>query len=108
VIAELLDNAIEHASEGDPRVRLAVRTSDSDALRVVVADRGEGIPEMERAVITEGDEHPLKHGSGLGLWIVKWLVTALGASIDIEDNDPRGTVVSIVFPAARWRIDAAD
>jgi signal transduction histidine kinase len=103
VLRELVDNAIEHAGTEAPQVTIAARADSSGPLRVVVADSGEGMPEMEREVITVGEERPLKHGSGLGLWIVKWLVTAIGGTLEIEDNDPSGTVVSIVFPASRWQ-----
>jgi len=102
-VDELVDNAFEHATDDAPTVTLRVAERADGTIRLGVADRGDGIPEMEREVIVEGEERPLKHGSGLGLWIVKWLVTPIGGSIEIEDNDPSGTVVSIVFPAARWR-----
>ncbi|WP_251328153.1 PAS domain-containing sensor histidine kinase [Haloplanus pelagicus] len=100
-LEELVDNAIEH-STADPDVTLRVSEGSDGTISLGVADRGDGIPEMEREVIVEGEERPLKHGSGLGLWIVKWLITPIGGTLDIEDNDPNGTVVSIVFPASRW------
>jgi PAS domain S-box-containing protein len=102
-VDELVDNAFEHATDDASTVTLCVSEHADGTIRLGVADRGEGIPEMERQVIAEGEERPLKHGSGLGLWIVKWLVTPIGGSIEIKDNDPCGAVVSIVFPASRWR-----
>jgi PAS domain S-box-containing protein len=101
-IGELVDNALEHATDDRPVVTLGVAEVDG-TLRLSVADRGDGIPEMEREVIADGEERPLKHGSGLGLWLVKWLVTPLGGTVEIEDNEPTGTVVSLVFPASRWQ-----
>jgi PAS domain S-box-containing protein len=97
-VDELVDNAFEHSTDDAPTVTLCVTERADGTVQLSVADRGEGIPEMEREVIVEGKERPLKHGSGLGLWIVKWLVTPIGGSIEIEDNDPSGSVVSIVFP----------
>jgi len=102
-VDELVDNAFEHSTDGAPTVTLRVTERADGTVQLGVADRGEGIPEMEREVIAEGKERPLKHGSGLGLWIVKWLVTPIGGSIEIEDNEPDGAVVSIVFPASRWQ-----
>ncbi|AZH26650.1 PAS domain-containing sensor histidine kinase [Haloplanus aerogenes] len=102
-VGELVDNAIEHSTDGHPTVTLGVDEGADGTIRLSVADRGDGIPEMEREVITNGEERPLKHGSGLGLWLVKWLVTPIGGSIEIEDNEPSGAVVSIVFPASRWQ-----
>ena len=101
-LEELVDNAVQHSANA-PEVTLRVAEGTDGTIRISVADRGEGIPEMEREVIEAGEERPLKHGSGLGLWIVKWLVTPLGGTIEIADNEPKGTVVSMVFPAAKWR-----
>jgi K+-sensing histidine kinase KdpD len=42
----------------------------------------------------------LEHGSGLGLWIVNWIVTRSGGRIAFEENDPRGSRVIISAPPA--------
>jgi len=42
---------------------------------VRVGDNGSGIPEHERRTLAGADETPLRHGSGVGLWLVYWLVT---------------------------------
>jgi len=102
-LEELVDNALEHATDDHPVVTLRVAEGTDGTLRLSVADRGDGIPEMEREVIADGEERPMKHGSGLGLWFVKWLVTPLGGTVEIEDNEPTGAVVSLVFPESRWQ-----
>ncbi|MGM0399219.1 MAG: ATP-binding protein, partial [Halobacteriota archaeon] len=63
-----------------------------------VEDDGPGIPDHEKAVLREGEETPLAHGSGLGLWLVYWIVTMNGGRLEISDNEPRGTVVEIDLP----------
>ena len=66
-----------------------------------VADDGPGIPSSERALISEEQEiTQLRHASGLGLWLVNWVVTQSGGWLSFEDNDPRGTVVTLHVPLA--------
>jgi PAS domain S-box-containing protein len=107
-VDELVDNAFRHSTDDHPMVTMRVTEGPDGTIQLGVADRGEGIPEMEREVIADGEERPLKHGSGLGLWIVKWLVTPIGGSLEIEDNEPTGAAVSIVFPPSRWAPSTSD
>jgi PAS domain S-box-containing protein len=71
-LRELCENAIEHTDQQEPRVRITVETgSDSDdGIIITVGDNGPGIPDDQRAVLQNGEETPLKHGDGLGLWAV--------------------------------------
>ncbi len=98
-VSNLVENAIEHGDASEPAVCVAVR-SDPDGVRIVVADRGPGIPEVERVVLTEGNETPMEHGSGLGLWLVHWIVTASGGDLSFDENEPRGSVVTMRLPRA--------
>ena len=68
-------------------------------MEVRVADDGPGIPAAEVNVLERGYETPLEHGSGLGLWIVNWIVTESGGGISFDENDPRGSVVTLRFEA---------
>ena len=108
-LADLVENALEHADRPDPTVTVSVETdcdpprsaASDDAVAaewvaIRVADDGPGIPEYERELIT-GDEDitPLKHSNGLGLWIVTWITESFGGDVTIADNDPRGSVVTL-------------
>ncbi|MFW5896090.1 MAG: sensor histidine kinase [archaeon] len=99
-IGELVDNAVEHNDGDRPAVDLTMAV-DERRVVVTVADDGPGIPEYERAVLRDGEETPLSHGSGLGLWLVYWIVTMNGGRLEIEDNQPRGTRVKIDLPLPR-------
>ena len=101
---ELLDNAVEH-SEGAPTVALAVTVRDDSAV-VRVSDDGPGIDDHEQAVILAGEETPLKHGSGVGLWLVKWVVRNVGGTLSFVDGP--GTTVEIALPAATRPATADD
>ena len=72
-------------------------------MTVTVRDRGPGVPDHELAVIRDGDESALEHGSGLGLWIVQWGVTATGGEIAFDTSD--GTTATVTFPRAEASAD---
>ncbi|WP_435063244.1 histidine kinase N-terminal 7TM domain-containing protein [Halobaculum sp. EA56] len=95
VIGNLVENGIEHGDGAT--VRVAVRVDD-DGVRFVVADDGPGIPEAELESIRSGTETALSHGSGLGLWVVRWGTRLLGADLSFDDRDTTGTVVTVALP----------
>lgn len=47
---------------------------DEDCLTDTVTDNGHGILGQEWNAILPGEETPLEHDSGLGLWYIEWLV----------------------------------
>ena len=98
-VANLIENAVEHNDTDRPEVDVSVSTTDTGRVELEVADNGPGIPEAEQRVITAGVETPLEHISGLGLWLVKWIVEGMDGQLEIENTDPRGSVVTLSFPS---------
>ena len=98
----LAQNAVVHNDTDSPRVVISVVTDREGAypIELTVRDNGPGIPAHEWAAIEEGKETPLEHGSGLGLWAVRWGVTRLGGELRYEPNEPRGSVVRLRLPQA--------
>lgn len=97
-IEELIGNAVHYSDRSAPTVTIRARAEQESAV-VRIEDRGPGIPEMERKVLTGEEEiAPLYHGSGLGLWLVNVIVEQSGGSLSFETNDPRGSVVTIRLP----------
>jgi signal transduction histidine kinase len=94
-VENLCENAVEH--NDDPVVSVSVETVTDDRqwIRIAVADDGSGIPKHERTVLTEGEETDLEHGSGLGLWLVNWVVERSGGRLTFADNESNGAVVRI-------------
>ncbi|MFA9515921.1 PAS domain S-box protein, partial [Halopenitus sp. H-Gu1] len=99
-LTELLTNAVSHSDQTEPSIEVTVEDRD-DAVVVRIADDGPGITEMERKIITEDAEiEPLYHGTGLGLWLVKIIVESSGGSLAFDENEPRGSIVTITLPVA--------
>jgi signal transduction histidine kinase len=99
-----LENALQYNDQAEPTVSFDIRRSDAGEVTVRLADDGPGLPEVERRVLERGEETPLHHGTGVGLWTLHWLMTRLGGDVSFSENDPSGTVVELTFPAS----DAAD
>lgn len=100
-LANLLDNAIKYSPRGASiGIELAPTTG---GVRLIVADRGPGIPAGEqRRVLERGVRLENAHdipGSGLGLTLVAAVARLHAASIDLADNKP-GLRVTVSFPAA--------
>jgi signal transduction histidine kinase len=96
-VANVVENAIEHSDREHPCVEVTVEADT--VVSIAVADDGPGIPDHETAVLLDGEETPLRHGSGVGLWLVNWIVEAAGGDVTFAANDPRGSVVTMTLPA---------
>lgn len=99
LFANLIENGVEHSDADCPRVTVGYEGLEDGSTAVfTVRDNGSGIPDHELAVIERGEETPLSHGSGLGLWIVRWCATALGGDLTF-DTGSDGTTVTIRLPS---------
>jgi signal transduction histidine kinase len=98
-VANLLDNALKYAGDG-ARVRIAVG-SDKDAVAILVADNGPGVPAAERPRIVERfyrlDRSRSLPGNGLGLSIVSAVAASHGGRLFLEDAEP-GLSARITLP----------
>ena len=100
-IQELVVNAFKHNDAEEPSVSVSMKTEsnwNTPYGKVIVRDNGPGIPSNEREVLRQGEESPLLHGNGLGLWLVNWIVSELGGTIEIEDADTGGSRVTVTVP----------
>jgi PAS domain S-box-containing protein len=101
VLRELGENAAKYGDSSG--VTYGVEMTEDGEVAIHVQDGGSGLPEMERHVLEVGRETPLRHGSGLGLWIVNWIVTGLGGEVTTTVDD--GTTVTVrLAPAAEGAV----
>ncbi|MFC4407237.1 PAS domain S-box protein [Haloarchaeobius iranensis] len=105
-LTELVENGLKHDPSSAPCVRVTA-ADEGDWVVCTVADDGPGIDEMEAHVISKGQESALEHGSGLGLWLVNWIVTRYGGSFQIRGGDD-GTVATVRLPAIEDGQSVAD
>lgn len=89
-IANLVQNAIRHAGQAEVRL-----SREEGAVRIVVEDRGPGIPPDQLDAVfepfrrLEGSRNRDTGGAGLGLAIVRRSISRLGGTIRLE-NRPEG------------------
>jgi signal transduction histidine kinase len=103
VITHLLDNASKFSPPDAPIEVRAFRSPDGEAV-VEVADRGPGIPaELREEVFGQFNQwrppgYEETPGAGLGLFICRAHLKAMGGRIDIDDERHTGTVLRVTLP----------
>jgi PAS domain S-box-containing protein len=99
ILTNLLSNALKYGR--DLPVELSIRADDTGAL-VVVTDHGIGIPPAEQRRVFERFERaaPPEHygGLGLGLWIVREIIEAMGGTIVVESRVDEGSTFTVRLP----------
>ncbi len=93
-------NAVEHNDRDTPKVTVTVDDDiENEVGQIQIIDNGPPIPEMEINAIDERTKtSSTYHGSGVGLWIMKWCVDSLGGKLTFKERSPRGNVVCLSLP----------
>jgi PAS domain S-box-containing protein len=105
VFTILLDNALKYSPEGGT-VTVGVERKH-DMVEVSVVDEGIGIPQADQEQIfrkfyrgTDAEARVGQGGTGLGLFIARGLVTAMGGRIWVESREGEGSTFAFELPAA--------
>jgi len=105
VIGNLLDNAIKFTRVGG---KIAIKAWDeAENVHITISDNGIGIPEdiipklFTRFYQVDASTSRKYGGTGLGLYITKTIVDALGGKIWIESEVGKGTTVHLLIPPAK-------
>lgn len=108
VLINIVDNAIKYTQYGS-HITLSARRENHMVL-VEVSDDGPGISEEAKTKLFDmfytadnirGDG---RRGLGLGLSLCKSIVNALGGTIEVKDNVPRGTVFCFTLQAVEVNV----
>ena len=108
ILLNLLSNAVKFTPDGG-RVAVAAELRGDGSLAVSVDDTGIGIaPEnIPRALapFSQVDSTLTRRyeGTGLGLPLVKSLIELHDGTLELESEEGKGTLATIVFPARRVR-----
>jgi signal transduction histidine kinase len=104
VFQNLVSNAIKYGAGGE-WIGLRAEAAGRE-VRIIVSDRGMGIPAVEHSRIFEPfyrapDAITAQiHGAGLGLALVKRIVEAHGGRIEVRSEPGRGSDFVVTLPAA--------
>lgn len=111
VFSNLLSNAIKFSPPGEEVVVASERRDGST--RITVRDHGPGVPDDFRPHIFNAFEHADASdargygGAGLGLRIVKQIVTRLGGRVDFENAHDGGALFHVDLPNSEQMVGTA-
>ena len=98
VFMNVLLNAIQ-AVEGTGRIKVEAKEQEQDII-ISISDDGVGIPDNKKQKIFEPfyTTKGVQEGTGLGLSITFGIIKKHKGSIEIKDNEPKGTKIIIKLP----------
>jgi PAS domain S-box-containing protein len=106
VLHNLISNAIKYSPQGG-LVRVQVERRD-DKVCLVVRDQGIGIPASAYPYLFQrffraanADQHHIS-GLGVGLYVVKKIVSLHGGTVTVTSTEGSGSIFTILLPA-RWQ-----
>jgi len=101
IVLNLLENAVKYSPENSI-VHIHLKKHNGE-VKFSVCDEGRGIPDNEKKAIFNkfyriGNEDTRNtKGTGLGLYIVKYLVEQHNGILSVKDNTPKGSIFEVSF-----------
>jgi two-component system, OmpR family, sensor histidine kinase KdpD len=111
VLTNLLENAVRHAPPGSA-VRVHAAVVHPEWVRLTVEDGGPGIPPealghiFDKFSRVSGSGVGSRSGSGIGLAVVRGLVTAMGGRLAARASDLGGLAIDVDLHAAQLPVAA--
>lgn len=99
-LTHAVENAIVHSTDTEPVVGVSVAPSpNTGRVEIRIRDANPPIPDHEiDALFAPAETTSVSHGSGVGLFVMKWCVESLGGEIKFERGDHRGNSVYFYLP----------
>lgn len=105
VMQNLINNALKYSYGTHVEVSII---KNNNFVKILVKDHGIGISNADKEKIferfyrgTNGEEKGIE-GYGLGLSLVKSVITSMGGEIKVEDNVPTGSKFIIILPLVKF------
>jgi signal transduction histidine kinase len=101
VLTNLVRNALQYSRPHAPIE--VVASAGEDVVQIAVSDHGPGIPTDRVPELFDrfGERNAGQAGLGVGLWIVRELLTAMHGTVWVESNAHGGSTFWVTVPAAR-------
>ena len=97
VFNNIIKNAVQSIPENRTgKIEINI-SSENEMVLVSVKDNGNGIPESMKEKIFAPNFTTKSHGTGLGLAMVKNIITAFGGRIWFSSNENEGTIFYLTF-----------
>ena len=93
-IRELVENAVVHNDRTERANVDIYATVEDEWVTLFVEDDGPGIPTLELQVLDDEEETDLSHGSGIGLWLVHWIVKRSNGDL-VSRTTPDGSRIGV-------------
>jgi signal transduction histidine kinase len=105
VLTNMIGNAIKFTREGYIKVESRV-IPDANKVKIMISDTGGGIPvdilpDLFTKFMTNNVRNENRHGTGLGLFICKAIVTAHAGEISACNNMEGGATFEILLPIVK-------
>jgi len=101
IIINLLENAVKYSPKNSTiTIRL---NKENNQVKLALMDEGLGVNEEEKKNIFQkfyrvgNEETRSAKGTGLGLYIVQFIVEKHNGTITIKNNSPKGSIFEVVF-----------
>ena len=105
VVNNLIENALKYAPKDKP-IQVVLKLHEANAI-LEVKDEGPGILEADKEKIFKkftrlGNEATIRaKGTGLGLFLIKRIITKLKGDVTVTDNVPQGSIFSVQLKKAK-------
>lgn len=104
-VRQALTNLLLNASAASPdRADLFLKAAGSgNTVCIEVGDRGPGLPDESAELLTGPAQRSLPGGKGLGLWVVRQIISEIGAKLEIAPRSGGGSIVRIRIGGDRMK-----